>query len=245
MLEGILAGSPGSALLVAVALTFLVAWESVYPRWAPYFLVYAVLAIAVPILAGTCRFGSLPDSFRGHLAEIALAGAAMAVWEIGIFHWLYETVFLRLSGRNTDPKWSVPAAIQSLLARAGEATGIPPQRAGTLFAGYTLLWAPLGENLFYWGYLFAVLRPDWGFPAATIVTSLLFAFRHAAHFLYFRKDMPILPALVLTVSALGSGLVNCLLYESVGSLWPLIGLHIGMNMLWILSMRMSGHWEAQ
>lgn len=230
---------PLVALGVAVFLSLLVAWESVYPRWAPYFLIYAVLAIAVPLAAGTCVFGPPWRSIADHFPAIAAAGAAMACWEIGLFHWVYEVWWLGRRGRGNDPALSVPAAVKAMLSLAATRTGVPPGRAETVFAAYTLLWAPIGEELFYWGYLFASARPAWGFAWAASVTAALFAFRHAVHFLYFRKRTPLVPAAVLAASALGSGLINCWLYERTGSLWPLILLHVIMNLLWLGSIRLS------
>lgn len=237
MLESL--ASPAAALGIAIALSLLVAWESVYPRWAPYFLIYAALAIAVPIAAGTCVFGSPFGALSGAMRGIAIAGAGMACWEIGIFHWVYEVWWLRKLGRADDPALSVPAAIRSLLLLAQRRTGIGPARAELIFAGYTLAWAPIGEEFFYWGYLFAVTRPAWGFPAAALITASLFAFRHAVHFLYFRKRTPIIPAASLALSAFGSGLLNSWLYENTGSLWPLILLHILMNLAWVASLKLS------
>lgn len=241
MIETVGPASPYAAMAVAAILSLLVAWESIYPKWAPYFLIYAALAILIPIAAGTCVFGSFMGSLAGHLPEIAIAGAGMAFWEIGLFHWVYEVLWLGRLGRAADPSLSVPAAVRSLLSLAQAKTGIDPKRGETIFAGYTLLWAPIGEELFYWGYLFSQTRPAWGFPVAALATSGMFAFRHAVHFLYFRRGLPIVPAAVLALSAFGSGLMNCWLYEKAGSLWPLIVLHVLMNVLWIGSMRLSGH----
>jgi membrane protease YdiL (CAAX protease family) len=238
MLESLLA-APAAALAIAIALSLLVAWESVYPRWAPYFLIYAALAIAIPVAAGTCVFGSPWGTIAGGWREIAVAGAGMAGWEIGLFHWVYEVWWLRRMGRADDPALSVPAAVRSLLLLARGRTGVDPARAELIFAGYTLVWAPIGEEFFYWGYLFAVTRPAWGFPAAAFVTAALFAFRHAVHFLYFRKRTPLVPAASLALSAFGSGLLNSWLYERCGSLWPLILLHIVMNALWVASIKAS------
>ncbi|MEO6095656.1 MAG: CPBP family intramembrane glutamic endopeptidase [Fibrobacteria bacterium] len=236
MLESLLAG-PATALAVAIALSLLVAWESVYPPWAPYFLIYAGLAIAIPVAAGTCVFGSPWGTVSGAWREMALAGAGMACWEIGLFHWVYEVWWLRRIGRADDPGLSVPAAIRSLLRLAERRTGIDPARAELIFAGYTLVWAPIGEEFFYWGYLFEVTRPAWGFPTASVVTASLFAFRHAVHFLYLGKRTPFIPAACLALSAFASGLLNSWLYEQSGSLWPLILLHILMNLLWVASLK--------
>ena len=237
MLESLAA--PAAALAIAIALSLLVAWESVYPRWAPYFLIYAALAIAIPLAAGTCEFGGLRETLGGSVREIAIAGAGMACWEIGLFHWAYEVWWLRKMGRADDPALSAPAAIRSLLLLAQGRTGIDPARAERIFAGYTLIWAPIGEEFFYWGYLFAVTRPAWGFPAAALVTASLFAFRHAVHFLYFRRRAPLVPAASLALSAFGSGLLNSWLYERSGSLWPLILLHVLMNLAWVASIKWS------
>ncbi len=235
--------APG-ALSLALGLTLLVAWESIFAPWAPFFWIYALLAISLPVALGHVPFGSFQDVFRCS-RHMLIAGGLMVAWEIGLFHWIYEMVFLRRIGRGRDPSFSVPAAIGDLLQRAEKLTGVPEKYSTLIFAAYTLVWAPLGEEVFYWGYLQNTLRPHYGFALAASLAAVFFAFRHAVHFLYLRGNLPWRPALALSLSAFGSGCVNGWLFEKTGCLTPLIVLHLAMNGLWLATLRLSGHMRAR
>ena len=43
---------------IASALTLIVLAESIFPPWAPYFIMYAILAIFIPLALKTYTFGS-------------------------------------------------------------------------------------------------------------------------------------------------------------------------------------------
>lgn len=81
--------------------------------------------------------------------------------------------------------------------------------------------APLVEELFFRGFLFAGLRERYGFRRATIVSASLFALVHFT------------PGVLIPIFALG--VFFCLLYSETGSLWPSVIMHGIMNTLALLA----------
>ncbi len=91
-----------------------------------------------------------------------------------------------------------------------------PLQLGTLALGAVIA-APLGEELFFRGFLYRAMRQRWGVRWALLATSLLFAFIHSS------------PSAFLPYAALG--LAFGLVYEWVGSLWASITLHALWNLV--------------
>jgi len=81
--------------------------------------------------------------------------------------------------------------------------------------------APIAEEAFFRGYVFAGLRKYVGFRAAVVLSAALFA---AAHIL--PTSMP--PIFVL-------GVLFALLYDRTGSIWPAAAMHAAMNALAFLA----------
>ncbi|MFQ6057404.1 MAG: lysostaphin resistance A-like protein [Anaerolineae bacterium] len=81
--------------------------------------------------------------------------------------------------------------------------------------------APLVEELFFRGFLFAGLWGRFGFRWATVVSASFFALVH------------FMPGALIPVFALG--IFFCLLYSQTGSLWPSVIMHGIMNTLALLA----------
>jgi uncharacterized protein len=82
------------------------------------------------------------------------------------------------------------------------------------------LLAPLGEELFFRGFMYASLRGRVPAFWAALVTGLLFG---AVHPIYGATAWNLVPILAM------AGFAMCLLYERTGSLWPAIAFHVAMN----------------
>jgi membrane protease YdiL (CAAX protease family) len=80
-----------------------------------------------------------------------------------------------------------------------------------------VLVAPLVEELFFRGFVFAGLRPRYGWPKAAAISSALFALFHL-------QPLAILPIFLL-------GYIFAFLYQRSRSLWPAILMHVLMNAL--------------
>ncbi|RME79178.1 MAG: CPBP family intramembrane metalloprotease [Chloroflexi bacterium] len=85
-----------------------------------------------------------------------------------------------------------------------------------LFFGGAVV-APVVEEIFFRGFVFAGLRTRWGWQNAAVVSAGLFAL---AHFV----PTSILPIFLL-------GLIFALLYQVSGSIWPAILMHMLTNTL--------------
>jgi membrane protease YdiL (CAAX protease family) len=74
--------------------------------------------------------------------------------------------------------------------------------------------APIAEELFFRGFLFAGLRTRWSLWPAAITSGLIFGLVHA-------------PTGITTVVPLAVlGLALCWLYDRTGSLWPCVIAHM-------------------
>jgi membrane protease YdiL (CAAX protease family) len=88
-----------------------------------------------------------------------------------------------------------------------------------LFGGAVV--APLVEEIFFRGFVFAGLRGRWNWQAAAIISAGLFAL---AHFV----PTSILPIFLL-------GLIFAFLYQISGSIWPAILMHMLTNAVALIS----------
>lgn len=223
---------PG-ALTTAAVLTLTALAESYFPPWAPYFIVYAVLAILIPLALGSCAFGSFREAIGGHWKLILGVFALAVIVDQGIAGWLYQRV-LDVFGAGGDPYYSLDAALEKLADAAAGKFGISPDAALGLYALFILLWAPIGEELFYRGYLQGALRSAGSFRASAPVSAVFFGIRHATHFFFLYPDIPWVAAASWAASAFVFGLFMSYLYEKTRSLYPLILVHAGVNLLEIV-----------
>jgi membrane protease YdiL (CAAX protease family) len=222
--------SPAAAWALAGATTLLAVLESATLPWAPFLILYA-LALPLPALSlGTARFGPWGAGFAARPGAVAGLSLAILAWEIGLMGFLYESIARRGAGGSLA-RVSPGAAMDALLEETGARHGLSLKAVRAWSAAYFLLWAPLAEELFFWGYLYPAWRPAYGAPATAGLVAAWFAARHGAHFLFLRGPYPWPAALAFMASAGGAAFGNGLLYEACGSLWPLIALHFVSNLL--------------
>lgn len=221
------------ALWAAVVLTAIVAIESVYSPTAPFFILYGILAIALPLVVRDFRFGRLSEAFRGQWRAIA-AVFAIALFSDVLFVGAIWDGIVQTAGHSGSAFWSLTAAIDALLGSSGARLGIGKDGAQALFAGYFILWAPIAEELFYRGYLSQSLRPRFGFKAAAMISAAFFGIRHATHFLVLLPAFPLIAALVWVVDAFVIGFAYAFLYEKTKSLWPPFLVHFTINLIGIV-----------
>jgi membrane protease YdiL (CAAX protease family) len=223
---------PG-ALAAASALTLIVLAESYYPSWAPYFIVYAVLAVLIPLALGTFAFGSFREAV-GRQWKLVLGVFALAlIVDLGIAGWLYQGILERL-GAGDDPFYSVDAALAALADGAALRFGISADAAMGLYALFVVIWAPVGEELFYRGYLQGVLRGRIGFRGSAFVSAAFFGIRHATHFLFLYPHYPWGAAAAWAAGAFVFGLFMSWLYEKTRSLYGPMLVHAGVNLVEII-----------
>lgn len=225
--------SRGGIVVVATVLTLIVLAESIFPPWAPYFLIYAILAIVIPLSLKTYSFGSiravLLSGWRITLGVFALA----FIWDLGISGWLHEQVLVGL-GVSADPFYSLSAAISQLGDVAAHKFGITSESALMLYALFVVLWAPIGEELFYRGYMQGTLRQHHSFGVAALVSAAFFGIRHATHLFFLWPAVPLVAAGTWVVSTFVFGILMSYLYEKTHSLYPPILVHFLVNVVEIL-----------
>ncbi|MGC9334502.1 MAG: CPBP family intramembrane glutamic endopeptidase [Anaerolineae bacterium] len=86
-----------------------------------------------------------------------------------------------------------------------------------LFAAGAVVVAPLVEEIFFRGFVFAGLRERYGWHRAAVISAGLFAVIHL-------QPTAIAPIFVL-------GLIFAYLYERSGSIWPAVLMHVSSNAL--------------
>jgi membrane protease YdiL (CAAX protease family) len=221
--------SAEGAWVLAAAGTLLAGLESASLPWAPFLILYA-LALPWPgLLAGTASFAEPWTALHSHPMAIAAWSLAILAWEAGVMGRGYEA-WARRSGGPPE-RMSATAAMEALLEETGRRRGLSPAVVGAWSAGYFLLWAPLAEELFFWGYLYPVWRPAYGAVGASALVAAWFAIRHGLHFLFLPRPYPWPAAAAFMASAGGAAFGNGLLFEACGTLWPLIALHFVSNLL--------------
>jgi membrane protease YdiL (CAAX protease family) len=77
--------------------------------------------------------------------------------------------------------------------------------------------APVAEEIFFRGYLYAGLRREWGAPWAMAASALIFALVH------------VIPGVVPPVFVMG--VLFAFISEQTGSVWPCVALHSAVNSL--------------
>lgn len=215
-------------ILTASGLTAVVLLESIFPPWAPYFIIYAVLAILVPILLKSFSFGSIRDVFRQHWKITLLIFLAGLAWDQGICTFLLEKI-LGLAGAADNPFYSLAAALTALSESASVKFGISPDDAMLIFGAFVILWAPAGEELFYRGYMQGLLKKTGGVKSAVFISAAFFGIRHMTHFFFLAPDIPWIASVTWALSAFVFGLLMSCLYEKTKSLWPPVIVHAAVN----------------
>jgi membrane protease YdiL (CAAX protease family) len=220
-------------MVIATLLTALVLVESIFPPWAPYFIIYAALAIAIPLTLRTYRFGSFGTVMKSHWKLILVVFVIAVVWDEGISTWLYERILASL-GLGANPFYSLNAALAALAETAARKFDITSYQAMLLYAMFILIWAPVGEELFYRGYIQGVLRGRLGFKASALVSAAFFGLRHATHLFFLWPHVPLMAAASWVIGAFVFGLLMSYLYEKTDSLVPPILVHFGVNLFEIV-----------
>jgi len=222
---------PEVVIALAVALTALVWLESFLPPWAPYFLLYAALAIAIPAWTRSYRFGGLREAFAERWKWV-LACLALAI-AVDLALSLAYAVALGALGLAGDPYYDLGAALEALAGAAAVRLGITSEQAVLIYALYVLIWAPVGEELFYRGYMYGELEDRLGLVAAVGISTFFFGIRHATHFALL-SPFPLVAALWWAFHAFCFGLVMVYAYRRVGSLYAPMLAHFVANLVGVL-----------
>ena len=110
--------------------------------------------------------------------------------------------------------WATGDASNPQAGMAGTADGTPLQFA--LIVALGGLFVPFAEEVLFRGVLYGWLR-RWGVVLATLVSAAVFGIAHFAP--------------VIMIPAALMGVVNAVLYERSGSLWPAVAAHAVNNVI--------------
>jgi len=103
-----------------------------------------------------------------------------------------------------------------------------------IYAMYVLIWAPIGEELFYRGYVYGELREKYGFAISTLISSFFFGIRHSTHFLLLLPSFPTVSATYWTVSTFFFDIIMVYAYEKSDSLYTPMLIHFLVNVISIM-----------
>jgi membrane protease YdiL (CAAX protease family) len=204
--------------------------ESIFQPWAPYFIIYAILAIVIPLVLKTYQFGSFGTVFRSHWKLILGIFVLALVVDEGIFTLLYQRI-LDGFGVGGNAFYSLHAAVNVMPGAAAKKLYISPDAALMFYALFLVVWAPIGEELFYRGYLQGVLRKNGGFRMSALVSDAFFGLRHATHLFFLWPNVPWVAAASWVVGAFVFGLFMSYLYEKTRSLYPTMLVHAAVNII--------------
>ena len=219
-------------IFIALAMTLLVAIESKWMSWSPYFPIYAILAFWIPYKLGIWRpelatiniFASIKHVFRKHWKFILAIFIFVEIWDVIFSNVSYDVLIrIGLTGIPFD------AAVSLVAQSAAVKFGITIEEALGYYVAFIVGWAPLGESVFYLGYIQKALRRKHSFALAALISASFFAVRHATHFLFLLPDYPIIAGLIWVGSTFAFGLLMSWLYEKTGSLYPPIIVHFTVN----------------
>ena len=165
---------------IASALTLVVLAESIFPPWAPYFIMYAVLAIFIPLALKTYTFGSFRRVMSSKWKLILGIFVLAVIVDEGMANWLYQRI-LEGFGVGGNPYYSLNAATEVLANEAARKFAITHDAAMGIYALFIVVWAPIGEELFYRGYMQGMLRQTRSFQYSALLSAAFFGLRHATH----------------------------------------------------------------
>ena len=206
--------SAAGVLGVAGALTAVAALENTVAPWAPFYVGYAALATALPFLLGAARVAWPARPRVLHL----IAALVLAL--------LLQAAF-RLVTAATD----LGAMFGAVFTAASARLQRPPELIAARYILFIQLWAGLGEELFYRGYVQARLRDRWGPMPAIATASILYAVRHYTQVLLAWPAVPWGAATLWVAATLVVGVALGVLYDRTRSLLPPIVCHYAFNLL--------------
>jgi membrane protease YdiL (CAAX protease family) len=219
------------AVLVTAALTLLALLENTVAPWAPFYVLYAAAAVVIPVRAGAVRFGR-PGAWWHWPGAILLAVALQSVASVQLG--AVQPAVLGALGVPAESlheaRYFFPAALPAMFGAAAERLPAEPGAIANAYFLFIVLWAGAGEEILYRGYLHGALSRTRGFAVAAVVSSALFAVRHATQ-LALVTPYPWPAAVSWCALAFVLGIVFAWLYERTGSLTLPVVAHYAFNVI--------------
>ena len=102
--------TPKGIVTLTSLLSMLMLWETMFSPWRPFFPVFAVLTILIPILLKSYKFGTFRQTISASWKLLVGIFMLDIFMDVGISNWLYESILVWI-GRGGDPHYSVSAAL--------------------------------------------------------------------------------------------------------------------------------------
>lgn len=206
-----------AAVGTACLLMVIAALENTVAPWAPFYVVYAALALGLPFLLGKGEAGRFAmPSRRFWVAAVILA-------------FLLQGAFRLIVGAA-----DLPGMFGAVFGVAGARLKQPPELIAKSYLLFIVAWAGAGEEVFYRGYLQTRLRAHLGPVASLVGASGLFAVRHYMQVLLAWPHILWGSATIWVAAAFIVGLGLGWLYERSRSLRPPILCHYLFNLVGFL-----------
>jgi membrane protease YdiL (CAAX protease family) len=210
-------------IAIAVILTILSAVESFLCPWSPYFVIYAILTIIIPLYYKTYKVKKFDKNTTKLFVKFLLISVMFVVLsKVG-----YALILKYLSLRG-NPFYDMSYALLELGEMVKERFGISVSKAMLIYVFYIVVWAPVGEELFYRGFLFEMLNRKYSFAISALISSLFFGVRHLVHFLLL-LEYPVFAGLFYFYIAFFYGLIMTCAYKKTENIYVPIGLHFLTN----------------
>lgn len=227
--------STQGVIVTATILTVIAALENSILPWSPFFIVYATLAILIPFVLKTYRFGSIKAIPWWHwLVGIIAAVLFQFLGRLIVFILFASLSALGIEASPQNPSYGLGAAEELMIKTAALRLNTTPETINTAYTALLLLWAGFGEEVFYNGYIQGVLRQRHSFTFAMLVSSFYFAIRHYTQLLLLLPNYPIIAVSTWVLWTFIIGLIISYVYERTRSLYLPIYIHYLINFVPLL-----------
>jgi membrane protease YdiL (CAAX protease family) len=226
--------TPAAAILIAILFTAVALLENTLLPWAPFYFAYVWLSTVLPMGVGGFTFGDFRSIRRSTWVGIVVLPFVLqglgAVWSVWLYPALLSVAGVEASTLSSSA-YHLGSALQEMLQVAAQRWKTGVDQIRFYYFGGILLWAGIGEELFYRGYLYTSLRSKWGVALGAVVSSAFFGIRHATQLGLLGASYPYGAAVSWVVISFLVGLALCWLYEKSNSLLPSILAHYLLNLI--------------
>lgn len=231
--------APAPAITVTLLFLGVALLENTVAPWAPFYFIYMWLTTCLPMGVGGLPFVNVKQlKSSAWILLIALA-VVLQLFSIAWNGALYPKL-LQVSGvapeLTSSPAYDTGAALQAMLSTAAMHWKTSLGKIQFWYLLVIFLWAGIGEEIFFRGYLYRGLRGRWGVGAAAAVSSILFGIRHATQLGLLAPDYPWGAAIAWSLFASVAGLGFCWLFQKTGSLTAPVLAHYILNLIPLIAL---------
>jgi membrane protease YdiL (CAAX protease family) len=217
-------------IVTASILTLVALIENRVVPWAPFHVGHALLALAIPLWLKAYRIGTFKAVRWWHWVT-GMVTAVLFQLLAGLFLSVLVPTLFGGSTLMTDIGLSLPALFETAASRWQTS----PASIQSAYLLFIFVWAAVGEELFYRGYMQGVLEKEWGLKTAVFLSAAFFGIRHAMQLALLWPDYPWIAAAAWVLFAALFGAAMSLIYHRTRSLILPIFIHFLFNLLPLLA----------